>query len=114
MKITVNETTPPPFFGSVWYWERSPNPFSPRAINPALIQSGLAPVPDDGRPEEHGWMAIDGYENPVGFIADGHAVEAETPIPEFTISPNNYGHISAWQVGMNYSDHIKMTGGNKP
>lgn len=58
--------------GGIAYWERGEDPWHVKAY-PKVIKH-LAP--NTGR-RKSGWMAIDGQENPLGFIVDGTEVRAE-------------------------------------
>lgn len=73
----------PPFVdGGIAYWERSEDPWHAKAY-PKVIRH-LAP--NVGR-RKGGWLAIDGHENPIGFIADGQMVSRsldEQPVEYMT------------------------------
>ncbi|AQT28510.1 hypothetical protein YOLOSWAG_23 [Erwinia phage vB_EamM_Yoloswag] len=73
--VKVSKDQCPGFIdGSIAYWERSEDPFHKKAY-PKQIRH-LAPIQEGRR--RAGWMAIDGHENPVGFVADGQEVEADS------------------------------------
>lgn len=69
--------TPPPFEG-VAYFERSCDPFDPKKIAEAFGKN-----PEPVNLPESGWMAIDWFENPIGFIPDGTGFKF--PKPEFEL-----------------------------
>lgn len=67
--IKTSKTQPPSFKGFA-YFERSCDPFHPRKI-----QSALDKTIDSSDIPESGWMGIDWFENPIGFIPDGTGYE---------------------------------------
>ena len=73
----TDENTPPPFEG-VSYYERCCNPFDQSKILSALQGKPAPKLPDSG------WMAIDFYENPIGFVPDGSCYEPNRK-PEFEV-----------------------------
>jgi hypothetical protein len=81
----ISESNPPDFavIPSTYYWERSADPWHPDAF-PAGLKSA---APHRGTRRE-GWMAIDGIENPIGFIPDNSDVpEAD----DFVLKEGKYG-----------------------
>ncbi|QQO90163.1 hypothetical protein pEaSNUABM5_00021 [Erwinia phage pEa_SNUABM_5] len=73
-KVKVSSTQCPDFVeGGIAYWERSEDPFHVKAY-PKTIKH-LAPRQIGKR--KAGWMAIDGSENAIGFVADGEVVKSE-------------------------------------
>lgn len=72
--VKVSSTQCPDFVeGGIAYWERGEDPFHIKAY-PKIIKH-LAPRQTGKR--KGGWMAIDGHENPIGFVTDGEVVKSE-------------------------------------
>ena len=94
----TNEDTPPPFSG-VAYFERSCDPFHPKKI-----QEALGAKVDSSDVKESGWMAIDWYENPIGFIPDGTGTKF--PKPEFELAQGyfNDGRMFAYPKNEHLSE----------
>ena len=61
----INGAIPPEFPDYVYYWERSRDPWHASAFPDDMKHL----APHQGEPCS-GWMAIDGVENPVGFVRD--------------------------------------------
>lgn len=71
IKTKVDKDTCPPFADNgIAYWERSEDPWHAKAYPKAIRHLAKS----TGR-RRGGWMAIDGHENPIGFVADGEVVE---------------------------------------
>lgn len=85
----INETTPPDFTGVVFYWERSSDPWHSDAFPDEFKQA----APHQEKERQTGWMAIDGVENPIGFIPDGSDVPEAT---DFELKEGMYGHMCAY------------------
>lgn len=72
MKYTITPNEKPPLGlmgGSVHDYERSIDPFS-RECMPEEFQDQFPDVP-----ASTGWLALDYWDNPIGFARDGNVIE---------------------------------------
>lgn len=96
----TSKSQPPPFNGFA-YFERSCDPFHPKKI-----QSALDKTIDSTDIPESGWMGIDWFENPIGFIPDGTGYEVLNE--SFSIEEGYFsdGRMFAYPIGEN-GDYLK-------
>jgi hypothetical protein len=91
----INESNPPHFevIPSTYYWERSADPWHPDAFPDEF----KAAAPNQTSVRKEGWMAIDGIENPIGFIPDNSDVpEAD----DFELKEGRYGRMCAYRKNL--------------
>lgn len=80
---TVTSATAAPAVSTAKYMERSKDPFHSDAFPAEFKHAGT-----DGERRE-GWMLIDWYENPIGFIPDGTPLDKPEPESKIFVGPAN-------------------------
>jgi hypothetical protein len=98
----VDAATPPPLpigYGCAYY-ERTEDPFHVDAL-PTDMPADTMVVAIGGQfkdgPRQQGWMQIDWYENPIGFIADGEEFTGDPP--KYVLRDGPYGKLCAYPEG---------------
>lgn len=81
----ISEDHPPQIDGGVFYLERSVNPWDQLKLTVAHdnnLLSWFQKLWYSLRTKRRGWLAVDYYENPVGFFEDG--AEVSETMTDFT------------------------------
>ena len=100
MKYTTSETLRPP---PTWYgdeYERSSDPWHKDAFPDELKYA----APHQTEKRMDGWMALDGYGNPIGFCPDGTEVEA-SPAQIRRMKPDMRDRLMA--IGASNKEYIE-------
>jgi hypothetical protein len=92
---TVDVNNPPHRRRSTQYWERSKDPYHPKAYAKLPWVSWWRTFfTSIGNPRKEGWAGIDYAENMMAFVPDGSVEDGEVPEYIFKVGP--FGHVCAY------------------